>query len=112
MNRNVLMWYGHVESMEEERVVKRVSMSKVEGSRGRSKLRWMNGMKGIVEWRGANIEYAKMCMQNRERWMREVHSKHTWLPESHYLLVSCVWTTIRMMGSHLGTRKSDCNRTR
>jgi hypothetical protein len=39
MDKNVLMWYGHVERMEEERVDKIMYISKVEGSRGRSKLR-------------------------------------------------------------------------
>jgi hypothetical protein len=69
MDRNVLRWYGHVERMEEERVVKRVYMSNVEGSRkrGRPKLRWMDGVKAAVKWRGANIEYARMCLQYRQR---------------------------------------------
>jgi hypothetical protein len=81
MNRNVLRWYGHVvERMEEERVVKRVYMSNVEGSRGRgmAELRWMDGVKAAVERREANIEGARMCVQDRERWSRDVHSKHMW----------------------------------
>ena len=69
------MWRGW-----KKRVVKRVYMSNVEGSRkrGRPKLRWMDGVKAAVERRGANIEYARMCVQDRERWRREVHSKHMW----------------------------------
>jgi hypothetical protein len=53
----VLRWYGHVERMEEERVVKRIYMPKVEGSRirGRPKLRWMDGVKSDVERIVANI---------------------------------------------------------
>jgi predicted ArsR family transcriptional regulator len=42
------MWYGHVDRMEEERVVKRAN---VEGSRkrGRPKVRWMEeGVKAAV----------------------------------------------------------------
>jgi hypothetical protein len=35
MNRNVLRCYGHVKRMEEERIVKRVYIAKVEGSRAR-----------------------------------------------------------------------------
>jgi hypothetical protein len=35
MDINVLRWYGHVERMEEERIVKRVYSAKVEGSRAR-----------------------------------------------------------------------------
>jgi hypothetical protein len=80
MDRNVFRWYGHLERMEEERVVKRLYMSNVEGSRGRGrpKLRWMDGVKAAVERREANIEYATMCVQDRERWRREDHSKHMW----------------------------------
>jgi hypothetical protein len=37
MDSNVLKWYGHVERVEEERVVKIVYMAKVEGSRGRGR---------------------------------------------------------------------------
>jgi hypothetical protein len=33
MDRNVLMWYGHVERMEEERMVKRVYSAKMQGSK-------------------------------------------------------------------------------
>jgi trehalose utilization protein len=46
----VLSWYGHVERMEEERVVKRVYRSKVEGNRGRGrlKLRWVDGVKAVA----------------------------------------------------------------
>jgi hypothetical protein len=78
MDRNVLMWYGHVERMEEERVVKSIYMSKFEGIRGSPKLRWMNGMKAAVERRGAKTGYARMCMQDRERWRRAVHYKNMW----------------------------------
>jgi hypothetical protein len=53
---------------------------KVEGGRGngRPKLRWMDAEKAAVELRGANIECARMCMQDRERWRRVVHSKNIW----------------------------------
>jgi hypothetical protein len=80
MDRNVWMWYGHVDRMKEERAVKRGYRSKVEGSRGkgRPKLWWMDVIKAVVERRGANIEYARMCMQDLERWSSAVHSNHVW----------------------------------
>jgi hypothetical protein len=40
MDINVLRWYDHVERMEEERMVKRVYVAKVECSRTRG--RWMD----------------------------------------------------------------------
>jgi hypothetical protein len=69
MDRNVLTWYGYVERMEEKSVVKIVYMSNVEGSRGRGrpKLWWMDVVKAAVKRRGANVEYARMCVQDRER---------------------------------------------
>jgi hypothetical protein len=51
MYRNVLKWYGHVERMEKERIVKRVYSAKVEGSRarGRPKIKWKDSVKASVE---------------------------------------------------------------
>jgi hypothetical protein len=53
-----------VERIEEETVVKRVYRAKLEGRRGRVrlKLRWMDDVGAAVEWRGVNITYCKMCM--------------------------------------------------
>jgi hypothetical protein len=102
--------------IEEESVVKRVYMSKVDCSRGRGipKLTWMDRVKAAVERRGANIEYARMCVQDSERWTREVHSKHMYVGCLYTtdFGVSCVWTAILMIDSHFGTLKSECNRCR
>jgi hypothetical protein len=51
MDRNLLKWYGHVERMEGERMVKRVYGIKMEGStaRGRPKIRWMENVKASVD---------------------------------------------------------------
>jgi hypothetical protein len=51
MDRNVMMLYGHLETMEEERMVKSVYRVKVEGSRerGSPKVRWMDSVKASVE---------------------------------------------------------------
>jgi hypothetical protein len=62
MDRNVLMWYGHVERMEDERLVKRVYyMAKVKGSRGRPKLRWMDNVKAGVERKTKYRRSKNMC---------------------------------------------------
>jgi hypothetical protein len=44
------MWYGHVERMEEERVVKRVQRLKVVPRvKGRPKMRWIDSVEASVE---------------------------------------------------------------
>jgi (2Fe-2S) ferredoxin len=66
MDRNVLRWYGHVDRMEEERIVKRVYSAKVEGGRarrGRPEIRSMDGVGASVRRKGMNIEDAKRCAQ-------------------------------------------------
>jgi hypothetical protein len=61
MDRNVLRLYGHLERMEEERIVKRVYIAKDEGSRvrGRPKMRGMDCVKASVEIKGMNVEESK-----------------------------------------------------
>jgi hypothetical protein len=48
----------------------------VEGSRESitPKLRWLDGVKAGVEWKGLNIEDAKMCVYVRGIWKRVVQS--------------------------------------
>ena len=45
----VLRWFGHVERMDEYRIVRRVSMAEVSGGRvrGRQRLGWMDGVKEV-----------------------------------------------------------------
>jgi hypothetical protein len=47
-------------------------------SRGirRQKLRWIGVVKAAVERKVFDIEYARMCIQDRDRWRTVVHSKH------------------------------------
>jgi hypothetical protein len=61
MDINILRWYGHVERLEEERMVKSVYCAKVEGSRARRrpKMRWMDSVKARVERKGMDDEEAK-----------------------------------------------------
>ena len=50
IERNLLKWFGHVERMREERLVKRVYQAYVEGKRGRGKpqKRWRDEVKNLL----------------------------------------------------------------
>ena len=54
VNRNILLWFGHMERIEVERLTKRIYIEKVEGTRGRcrSKRRWTEGVQELTEQRG------------------------------------------------------------
>jgi len=70
VDRCVLRWFGHVERMNEERMVKRVMNSSMSGRRprGRPKFAWMNGVKRAVNARGMSIEDARVCATDRVAW--------------------------------------------
>ena len=58
VDRCVLRWFGHVERMNEERMVKRVmnSSMSVRRPRERPKFAWMNGMKRAANAIGMTID--------------------------------------------------------
>ena len=70
VDQSVLRWFGHVERMEEERLVKRVYQSDVMGvrRRGRPRRGWMDGVKEILGRKGLSIEDARECVQDRCEW--------------------------------------------
>ena len=60
VDMNVLRWYGHVERMDGERMVKRVVNSSAEGrnTRGRQRIGWMDGVKKALNDRGMDLKEA------------------------------------------------------
>ena len=70
MDQGVLRWFGHVERMGEERLVKRVYESDVRGvrPRGRPRACWMDEVKEALQRRGLGIQEAKECVQDRNEW--------------------------------------------
>ena len=70
MDQGVLRWFGHVERMGNERLVKRVYDSEVRGVRRRERPRnsWMNGVKETFEMKGLNIQEAKVSAQDMSGW--------------------------------------------
>merc|ERR1712002_295278 len=70
MDQGVLRWFGHVERMGNERLVKRVYDSEVRGvrRRGRPRKSWMNGVNETLKRKGLNIQEAKDSVQERNGW--------------------------------------------
>ena len=67
---NVLRWFGHVERMDNERLLKKVMNAKVDGriARGRPRFGWMDGVKRALNDRRMDIREASECARNRNEW--------------------------------------------
>ena len=70
VDRSVLRWFGHMERMEDERLVKRVMKARVSGrnNRGRPRFGWMNGVRNALNDRGIGVEEAKVRARDRNEW--------------------------------------------
>jgi len=70
MDQGVLRWFGHVERMDGDRLVRKVYESEMSGPRcrGRPRKSWMDGVKNVLSKRGLNIQDAKDCVQDRREW--------------------------------------------
>ena len=60
--------FGHVESMDEYRMARRVLMAEVRGGRvrGKPRLGWMDGVKVALDNRGMTVEAARQCTKDRK----------------------------------------------
>ena len=72
VDRNVLRWFGHVERMEDGRLLKRVVNARVEGrgARGRPRYGWIDGVKKALNGR-MDVSEARERARNRmngEEW--------------------------------------------
>ena len=67
---NVLRWFGHVERMEDERMLKKVMNARVNGvgARGRPRLEWMDGARRALQDRGMDVREAKERARDRNDW--------------------------------------------
>ena len=74
-DQRVLIWFGHVERMDEYRMARRVLMAKISGGqvRGKQRLGWMDGVKGALGSRGMTVEAARQCAEDRKEWRALVH---------------------------------------
>ena len=57
----MFIWFGHMDMMDEDRMVRRVLMEEVNGMwvHGRQKLGWMDGVKLALSSRWMTVEVAR-----------------------------------------------------
>ena len=67
VDMNVLRWYGHVERMEDERLLKKVMNAKVDGrgARVRPRFGWMDGVKKALVDRRMDVREARERARDR-----------------------------------------------
>ena len=70
IERDVLKWFGHVERMGEERLVKRVHQANVGGSRGKGRPQrgWRDEVKDLLLERGLSEREGMMLARDRDAW--------------------------------------------
>ena len=74
-DQRVLRWSGHVETIDEYRMARRVLMAEVSGGRvrGRPRLGWMDGVKVALGNRVMAVEAARQFAKDRIEWRALVH---------------------------------------
>ena len=70
VDKNVLRWFGHVERMDNEQLLKQVMHAKVNGrsARGRPRFGWMDGVKRALNDRGMDVREASERARDRNEW--------------------------------------------
>ena len=70
VDMNVLRWFGHVERMDNERLLKKVMNAKVNwrSARERPRFGWMDGVKRALNVRRMDMRKASECARNRNEW--------------------------------------------
>jgi len=69
-DERLLMWFGHMERMSDERLTKKVMRAKADGRamRGRPRFGWMDGVKCALNERGLSVEHGREIARNRNDW--------------------------------------------
>ncbi len=74
--QGVLRWFGYVERMEEERLVKKITRSDVRGVRpsGRPRVGWLDSVKRALGARGMSVEQGRIVVRDRNEWRAVVNA--------------------------------------
>ena len=67
---NILGWFGHVERMDNERLLKKATNAKVDGRSvsGRLRFGWMDGVKRALNDRRMDMREASERARDRNEW--------------------------------------------
>src|SRR5678815_4421311 len=70
INESTFRWFGHVERMDDGRLVKPIYSSQCAGNRpaGRQKKKWIESVKECLEERNASLAEARRKVHNRSEW--------------------------------------------
>ena len=79
IKEGILRWFGHVERMENDRILKRfyVGECAVSHSVGRPRKRWIDIMKDCLKKRGLDVRQARRMLHDRNIWFAFVRG-NTW----------------------------------
>ena len=72
IEEGVLLWFCHMEGMENVRIAKRVYVGERAGSRlvGRPRKKWIDIVKDCSRKRSLNVRQARRMVQDRSEWRR------------------------------------------
>ena len=73
-DQSLLRWFGHVERMQDGKLVKRLVRSDVGGGRlrGRPRLGWMDCVKRALNERGMTVKQSRLIVRDRGKWRKSV----------------------------------------
>ncbi len=65
-----MQWFGNVERIEEELLVKKLTISDVRGvrPRGRPRMGWLDNVKRALVARGMSVEQGRVVVHDRNEW--------------------------------------------
>ncbi len=74
--QGVLQWFGHVERMEEESWVKKITRSDVRGVRPRRRphMGWLDSVKRALDVRVMSVEQGRVLVCDRNEWRAIVNA--------------------------------------
>ena len=80
IDEGIQLWFGHVERMERDRVVKRVHVGECAGSHsvGRPWKRWIDTMKECLKKRRLDVRQPRRMVQDRSEWW-EIVRGNVWV---------------------------------
>ncbi len=74
--QRVLRWFGHLERLEEERLLKKITRSDVRGvrPRGRPRMGWLDSVKRALGEKGTSVEQGRVLVRDRNQWRAIVNA--------------------------------------